>query len=417
MSMTGVRNYVGFRPYEWQRAVINTVCCDSSKGKTVVVKSRRQCGKSIMLENILLWFALNRAGSISAAISPTLNQSRKLYNDIFKAINGTGVLVKKNESLLTMKFVNGSEIFFKSAEQKDALRGYTISGILCLDESVFIGDDVLELVLPWTQVHRAPLLILSTPKYKTGFFYRYFCYGKAGQHNTVAVDWCDFDTSALLSEEQLEMYRQVLPKPQYLSEYEGQFLDSEGLVFEGFADCIGETTEKAEKLIVGIDWGSGGGNDYTVASVLDNAGRQRDILAFNNLSAPQQIDIISQYLRSNPVSKVISENNSIGSPLTDLLEQAVPYMNIERFRTSNTSKNELVSGLQVAFQRKLIRLLDDSAQSAELAAYELQYNPRTRTTTYNAPLGMHDDRVMALGLAWHGVDPAATTGSYCISFL
>ena len=170
--MTGVRNYVGFRPYEWQRAVINTVCCDSSKGKTVVVKSRRQCGKSIMLENILLWFALNRAGSVSAAISPTLNQSRKLYNDIFKAINGTGVLVKKNESLLTMKFVNGSEIFFKSAEQKDALRGYTISGILCLDESVFIGDDVLELVLPWTQVHRAPLLILSTPKYKTGFFYR-----------------------------------------------------------------------------------------------------------------------------------------------------------------------------------------------------------------------------------------------------
>lgn len=410
------RQFVGFTPFPWQKAVIDAVCAPEAKGRTVVVKSHRQAGKSQTLEGILLWFALNRAGTVSAAVSPTLDQSRKLYNDILKAVDGTGVLSKKNETLLTMRFINGSELYFKGSDQ-EGLRGFTVSGILCLDEAAFIADKILELVLPWVQVHGSPILMFSTPKYQAGFFYRYWCYGNAGQHKTTAIDWNKWDTSALLPPETLEAYRQILPKQQFKSEYEGEFLDSEGLVFEGFADCIEEPEEKAEGLIIGLDWGSGGGNDYTVASVLDTSGKQRDILAFNNLNAPQQIDIISQYIKSHPVRKIISENNSIGSPMTDLLEQAVPYVNIERFKTTNVSKNELVSGLQVAFQRKLIRILPDNVQSAELAAYALEYNPKTRTTTYNAPLGMHDDRVMALAMAWHGVDPRNATGTYSLSWL
>lgn len=410
------RTFVGFKPFPWQKAVIDAVCVPEARGRTAVVKSRRQCGKSQLLENLLLWFALNKDGSVSAAISPTLDQARKLYNDISKAVDGTGVLSKKNETLLTMRFINGSELFFRSSEQ-EGLRGYTISGVLCLDEAVFISDAILELVLPWVQVHKAPIVMFSTPKYKTGFFYRYWCYGKAGQHNTISIDWCDFDTSALLSKEQLDMYREILPKPQFLSEYEGQFLDNEGLVFEGFTECVEEPDGDPDSLILGIDWGSGGGNDFTVVSALDSAGRQRDILAFNTLNAPEQITLISQYIRSHKVHKVISENNSIGSPMTDLLEKEIPYINVERFKTTNTSKNELVNGLQVAFQRKLIRILPDGVQTAELAAYALEYNPKTRTTTYNAPLGLHDDRVIALALAWHGVNPNQATGQYCISWL
>ena len=357
------RQFVGFVPFPWQKAVIDASCGPESKGRTIVVKSHRQAGKSQTLEGILLWYALNQAGSVSAAVSPTLDQSRKLYNDILKAVDGTGVLSKKNETLLTMRFINGSELYFKGSDQ-EGLRGFTVSGILCLDEAAFIADKILELVLPWVQVHKAPILMFSTPKYKTGFFYRYWCYGSAGQHKTTAIDWNKWDTSALLSRETLEAYRQILPKQQFKSEYEGEFLDSEGLVFEGFADCVEEPEDKAESLIIGLDWGSGGGNDFTVASVLDTSGKQRDILAFNNLNAPQQIDILSQYIKSHPVRKIISENNSIGSPMTDLLEQAVPYVNIERFKTTNVSKNELVSGLQVAFQRKLIRILPDTVQSA-----------------------------------------------------
>lgn len=411
------RTFVGFTPFPWQKAVIDKVCTPEARNIVVCTKSHRQAGKSEMLENIILWHCLNKAGSISAAVSPTLSQSRKLYNDIIKAIDGTGVLVKKNETLLTMRFINGSEVFFKSSEQKHGLRGFTISGILCIDEAVYVDDDVLELVLPWVQVHKAPILMLSTPKYKTGFFYRYWCYGLAGQHNTISIDWCKWDTSAILSNDQKEMYRQILPKAQFKSEYEGEFLDTDSLVFDGFTECVEEPDGEPDSLILGIDWGSGGGNDFTVVSALDSAGRQRDILAFNTLNAPEQITLISQYIRSHKVSKIISENNSIGSPMTDLLETEIPYINVERFKTTNTSKNELVNGLQVAFQRKLIRILPDGVQTAELAAYALEYNPKTRTTTYNAPLGLHDDRVIALALAWHGVNPNQATGQYCISWL
>lgn len=410
------RTFVGFKPFPWQKAVIDAVCVPEAKAHTVVVRSPRQTGKSQTLEGILLWYALNLAGSVSAAVSPTLDQARKLYNDIFKAVDGTGVLSKKNETLLTMRFINGSELYFKGSDQ-EGLRGFTVSGVLCLDEAAFIDDKILELVLPWVQVHRAPVLMFSTPKYKVGFYYRYFCYGQAGQNNTILVDWTKWDVSALLSPDIKELYRQILPKAQFRSEYEAEFLDNEGLVFEGFTECVEEPEGDPDSLILGIDWGSGGGNDFTVVSALDSAGRQRDILAFNTLNAPEQITLISQYIRSHKVHKVISENNSIGSPMTDLLEKEIPYINVERFKTTNTSKNELVNGLQVAFQRKLIRILPDGVQTAELAAYALEYNPKTRTTTYNAPLGLHDDRVIALALAWHGVNPNQATGQYCISWL
>ena len=50
---------VGFKPYAHQRAVIDAIGKSKCSYKTVVVKSSRQKGKSFMIANILLYFALN----------------------------------------------------------------------------------------------------------------------------------------------------------------------------------------------------------------------------------------------------------------------------------------------------------------------------------------------------------------------
>lgn len=414
--MAEVRRYVGFKPFQWQRDVIDCVC-DFSYHGTCAVKSRRQCGKSQMCENILLWWALNKSGSVSALVSPTLSQARKVFRDIVEAVYAGNVMRRYNETLLEITFINGSKLIFRSYQQKDALRGYTLSGILCLDEAAYLPDDILPLVLPWVQVHKCPVLLCSSPRFKAGFFYRYFSAGEAGEDWVRSFDWTAYDTTALLSEDQLETYRKQLPKNQFVSEYLGEFLDTDGVIFVGYSDCYGEP-ERGKRLYVGIDWGAGGGNDYTVLSAVNEKGQQEDLLYFNELSTTQQIDKISEWLELNQdrVECVMAELNSIGTPMTDLLKERWPTLAIEGFKTTNQSKGEIVLDLQKAFEKKEITILDDASQGVELGAFSVEYNPKTNTTKFSCPMPIHDDKVMALCFAWYAYKNSAG-GGYSVSFL
>ena len=69
------------------------------------------------------------------------------------------------------------------------------------------------------------------------------------------------------------------------------------------------------------------------------------------------------------------------------------------FQTTNATKAEIIQALELAFEHKAIRILDNSIQKAELMAYESEKLP-SGLIRYGAPQGMHDDTVIALCLAW-----------------
>ena len=165
--------FTGYKPLPWQKAVHDAMEGSRFSGKLFVVKSKRQLGKSLMCANILLWFALNKTCT-SIIVSPTLSQARKIYQDIVSAIPEKSAILKKNESLLEIRFINGSKLYFKSAEQREALRGYTVTGVLILDEAAYLPDSIAELCLPWTTVKKAPILVVSTPNTKSGLFYEWY---------------------------------------------------------------------------------------------------------------------------------------------------------------------------------------------------------------------------------------------------
>lgn len=408
------RQYIGYTPRSHQKAVNEAVI--GKYGVVCTVKSRRQSGKSFMSLNLLLYYALNRKKCVSALVSVTLAQSRKVFQELVAAVESSGVIARKNEQTLEIFFINGSKIFFKSSEQgTDSLRGYTINGILILDEASFLSESILEAVLPWTNVHRPPLLIVSTPKFRNCFFYRYFMKGLSGDKGYVSIDWNDYDLSEFLSDEQLDEYRMMLPKNQFKTEFLGEFLDDDGVVFENFKECIGEAGE-ARDLYIGIDWATGTGEDYTVMSVLNGKGEQVAIHRFNNLNTTATIDYMTEVLKGYGVAvrNVLCESNSIGTPMSELLMRANPKVHIETAATTNTSKGEMVSALQVLFEKGNITILDDEAQKGEIAAYEAVYNPKTKNVSYNAPQGLHDDTVMALMLAVKCWQKGQTKGRYII---
>ena len=198
--------------------------------------SPRQSGKSFLCLALLLKVAAEQGKSTSIVVEPTLAQSRKMFNDFMKAIGDSGVVEKANESLLHIRFINKSEILFKSAEQEDALRGYTVSGLLVLDECAFIPRKVIDIVLPMTTVHKASILICSTPLTTDGYFYE--MYALADTETKRSFDWASYDRSAMISPEQIEHYRRTYSKNKFTTEILGQFLQNDGSLFTGIEDCI-----------------------------------------------------------------------------------------------------------------------------------------------------------------------------------
>lgn len=410
--MSKQQTYKGLKLFPWQLEVHKGLLKNGiGSGHIHIVKSKRQVGKSKLLIGELLYFAINNKKTVNGCISPTLNQARKIYKEILKATEKSGVIKKKNDSLLEIEFINESTILFKSAEQRESLRGYTYTGLLCIDEAAYINDEIFSTVKPSTDVYRTPMLIVSTPKFKLGFFFDLYQKGKMGVKNISSYDFNDFDTSCMLSNETLEMYRQMLPKNQFLTEYLGEFMDSDSSVFSGFKECIKPITNSYKEVYVGIDWSNGTGNDDTVICGLNERGEQVFLEYFNNKGTTEQINYISKYLSCYPVKMIYSEYNSLGKPLTDLLETETKYK-IEKWLTTNESKSRLVSGLQVAFEQKQITLLDDDKQTAELSMYEATYNFKTGNVSFNAPAGGNDDICVALMLAYECKKECKKTGNY-----
>ena len=80
---------------------------------------------------------------------------------------------------------------------------------------------------------------------------------------------------------------------------------------------------------------------------------------------------------------------------------------MEGYHFSSTSKQKLMEGLAVAIQSNEIQY-PNGAIVSELDAFLFEY---TRTgVRYSAPQGVHDDCVMALGLAVYGRTGAAGVG-------
>lgn len=420
-----VRQYIGFTPYDHQRAVIDELRDAKGTGKVVVCKSSRQKGKSFMIVGLLLYYAINYSNTKNYCLSPSFKQAKNIYQTIIDAIIKSGIVKTKNKTDLVIKLINGSTINFKSAEQGDALRGES-ADFLCIDECAYIPDDVFHIVLPWVDAKKAPCLFVSTPFTRNGWFHQYFQYGLEKSHNTVSIDWSDpkFKESIekILSQERLEEYRKMLPHRVFVTEYLGEWLDEDGVVFTNVRKCVENNVIKpTDKLSVGLDWSNQGENDDTVISIFNQQGKQVYCRHFNNLTPFKQIDLIFGELEPilNQVSVITSETNSLGKPYTDMLKarsQVISDKMVE-FTTTNQSKNALVTNFQVAMENNEITLLDDPAIINQFSYFSCEFNPKTRNVTYGAPQGLHDDIVLATLFAYDGIKEINKRGTYNISVI
>lgn len=380
----------------WQQDLHDAMTGSHASGKIYTVKAKRQVGKSIIAAIETIIMALEHK-SISVILEPTMPQCRRVYKDIKSWTENAGIVSEFNNSLYEIKFNNGSEIVFKSAEQRDRLRGLTVSGLLVIDEAAFIPDDIIDIVFPWTDAHRAPVLLISTPLFKDGRYYN--LYSTADNKTSFSFDWAQYDTSVFLPPEKLDYYKSIMSPLKFQSEYLGLFVEDASFVFKNIMGCVQKEAYASQPVYAGIDWGTGSGADYTAITMMDDNNNIVKVLYFNNLSPDEQIKTIVDIINTTPSLKSVrAELNSIGKVYFDTIKNRLrrPRV-ISGFNTTNDTKREIIESLAVAIQNNNITYPDDKELISQLQHYACEKTPSGKLT-YNALPGHHDDIVISMAL-------------------
>lgn len=399
--------------YKWQSDVFFNLR-KNWKDSIHVVKSKRQVGKSILAEIIVMYAGLSKDKQRAYIVSPSFSQADKIYNELFDMVKKKPFFQRSNNIRRQLIFKNGSEIRLFSAEQGiEALQGYTCE-LLIVDEAAFISDAIINTVFPYVNVSKGPIILFSTPRSKSGLFYEYYHMGELKEYlNVFHYDWAAYDTSELLSPEKLEMYRKTVDRLTYITYYEGKFLDGQSRFFGDFSKCIkNKPFTCLEPVVFGIDWAGATGGDYTAVSIIGKSGTLYDIIYFNDKEPNETLTEIERLVALWKPIKVTVETNSIGNVYFGLLRDKLKLRNIPLFGfwTDNDSKDRIISKLQVAFQNAKITIYDQFELMDELEFYEMTYS-KTGKRVFNAATGHHDDVVMSLAIGYNSIN----AGEYCVA--
>lgn len=369
--------------------------------KICVIKAIRQCGKTFFLQVELIKMAVSHK-TTSAIFEPTISLARNVYKSVYKALERTGLIKGANAQLLEIELTNGSTILFRSTESMN--RGLSITGLCILDECAYLDDSAIYDILPMVNAHLAPLIIASSPFTMDGYFYDMYMKGLKDGLRIKTFDWSHHpETKRFLTDEQKELYRQTMSRAKFTTEIEGDFLTGGGLLFTNIDKCL-KRAENTETIYIGIDFATGSDADYTALSVFNNMGEMMAIHRTNNITPTQQVEwlceLINGYAENHTIGRILGEINSIGKVYVDMMKSGLKQgISITDWVTSNKSKQDLVTTLQLALENEMIGLLNEPTLLNELRHYQAEINIKTKSVTYNG-YKCADDQVLATMLGY-----------------
>lgn len=397
----------GMTPTPHQQEVIDYIL--NTPAKYIAVNGSRQASKTLIAMNLILYYGINDKGIKIAFISPFFSMAKKVMADFIDAIEDSGIIETKNLSDYIIKLKNKTTIYFKSAENYDALRGFTFD-IIILDEAAYIKDDAWKSAIkPTALIKGKKVLMFSTPRTKAGFFYETYALGKSGNPLYGATD-LTYKGNPFVNWDEIEDARKVLPEAIFKAEYEGIFIEGDSSVFSNFKDNIydGIKYPKGE-VYCGIDLARKG--DYTSCCFMDKSGTVVEIFRINKTSWE---DIINQLLvkikRYN--AKVIVEENSIGDVIYEKIKKEWP--DTKSFYTTNETKRDIIEALIYGFSTKTIMIPNDKELIHQLEVFEMSYSSQSRTVKYAAKPPFNDDDVIALALTNHLRTQSNVVGNYAV---
>jgi hypothetical protein len=368
------------------------------------------CGRRFGKTTLAIHLACQTAytnGQPVGFFAPTYKLLTEAWRDMSAAL--IPVIARSNATERRIEITNGGVVEFWTLEDANAGRSRKYARVL-IDEAGMVPN----LGAIWETAIRPTLADLSgdalfagTPK---GHNFFWDCW-RRGQ-DALDTEWSSWQRptsdNPYIPPAEIEAMRVEMPERSYAQEVLAQFLEDGGGVFRNVLECAIAIPQSVASFggqyVFGVDWARS--HDFTVIAVVDVRTKELVMLdRFNQIDYTLQLGRLRALAEAFKPSTIIAEANSMGEPLIEQLQRV--GLPVQPFWTTNSTKAQAIDALALAFERRDIRILDDTTLIGELQAYEQERLP-SGLIRYSAPEGKHDDCVIALALAWHGTDSGET---------
>ena len=357
-----------------------------------IVMCGRRFGKSELSQIEIITNAL--VGKNVAYITPTYQLARVFFEKLTKALP-----FENNKSELSIKFPNDGSVEFFTGERLDNLRGRKFH-LVVIDEASFIPnlqEGWLNSIRPTLTDYKGRALFLSTPKGKNFF---YSLYLKSGEPDWESFKFTTYDNPHI-DKTEIDDARLQLPEVVFEQEYMANPSENAANPFGSIyiKQCTFPlSTEPA--IVYGVDVAKS--VDFTVITGLDRNG---SVCYFERFQKDwRQTKQTIQNLSKVPI---LIDSTGVGDPIFEDLQRE--GLNVQGFKFTSTSKQQLMEGLSSAIQQRKITF-PEGVITQDLEIFEYQYT--SFGVKYSAPPGFHDDCVMSLALAWQHFVRNRTQGNY-----
>ena len=352
-----------------------------SQSRFRVVMCGRRFGKSELSQIEIITNAL--VGKNVAYITPTYQLARVFFEKLIKAVP-----FESNKSELSIKFPNDGSVEFFTGERLDNLRGRKFH-LVVIDEASFIHnleEGWLNSIRPTLTDYKGRALFLSTPKGKNFF---YSLYLKNGEPDWESFKFTTYDNPHI-DKTEIDDARTQIPEVVFEQEYMANPSENAANPFGSafIKQCTFELSHEPP-IAFGVDLAKS--VDFTAIIGLDRNG---SVCHFERFQKDWRQT--KQVINSLPKVPILMDSTGVGDPIFEDLQR--DGVNVQGYKFSSTSKQQLMEGLASAIHQRKITFPDGHI-TQELEIFEYQYT--SFGVKYSAPQGFHDDCVMALGLAWH----------------
>ena len=324
--------------------------------------------------------------------SPSYKFSTEVWRELCKVL--APVTEKKNAQEYRLETINGGivEIWtLQGVSAEDVARGRKYHGVV-VDEAGLI-EGLIEVfnaaIRPTLVDYAGTALFLGTPKGRRHGFVQLYARGEVGENG-----WKSFKAKTtdnpFIPPEEVEAARRELPDAVFKQEFEAEPSD-DGLNPFGLNELANAVQPASKKptICYGIDLARA--HDWTVVVGLDEWGRWTH---YDRWQAPWA-ETKQRIRRLSDTAPCLVDGTGVGDAIFDDL--AMAGMNVHKFTFHVASKRELVQRLIAAFAGQRVTIAEGIPYT-EFKAFEVSYTSQGKVR-YTSPNGVHDDAIMAWGLA------------------
>lgn len=336
---------------------------------------------------------------------PTYAQAKKvIWDELVKTHIPLELVSKLNASELCIYWKNGSIQRLAGCEDIDKHRGINPIDVV-FDEYSEMNPEIWSAIIqPVLRENHGTATFIFTPKGKN-HSWELLEFAKQHPNEWYTSVKSVYDTGGLTQNE-IEEAQNSTPEALFRQEYLCDFLENAGAFFKR----IRENTYNADDLRdpthfyqMGIDLAKY--NDWTVLTPIDLFTFQvKKQERWNQVDWNFQKMLIQATALKYNNAKLKVDRTGVGDPIVEDLERMGLNLGEDgAIVFSQNSRRDLLNNLSILLQQDKIKIPNDPELITELEAFQYVLSERGKIEVRTRK-GLHDDRVMSLALAVHGLD-------------